>query len=117
VIYYPFQCIENGRIALHELFENSEFREEAVFVALVQDLRAFTFLVKEADPKFIQSYLKIRLEERSKQSVERKFRGLDMEEYYLFEGYRGALQRVRNYIRDLHDQKYNENLEDVLVPI
>jgi hypothetical protein len=110
VIYYAFQCIENGRIALYELLEEPEFRDEAVFVALVQDLRAFTFLVKEVDPKFIQNYLHTRLKERI---AETKLQGREDEENYLFDGYRGALHRVRNYIEELHDRAYNDNLKDL----
>jgi hypothetical protein len=109
VIYYAFQCIENGRIALHELLEDPEFRDEAVFAALIQDLRAFTFLIKEADPKLVQSYLKRRLEERIRGGLRRR----DREENYLFIGYRSALRRVKEYIEELHDHIYNENLRDL----
>jgi len=116
IIYYAFLCIENGRIALYELMDNREFRDESMFIAMAQDLRAYTFLLEEASQEqAIRSYLRHRLRERihlrsDQQPENGGNRRPDPKEDYLFPGYAGGFARMKKYIRDLNDPDYVEDL-------
>jgi hypothetical protein len=110
IIYYAFLCIENGRIALHELTEDSEFLDESMFIALAQDLRAYTFLLIEAnEEEAIRPFIRHRLRERLKLGSE-SARRHDPKENYLYSGYAGGFQRMKRYIEDLGDPRYVNDL-------
>jgi hypothetical protein len=119
LIYYAFLCIENGRIALFDLLENQEFRDESVFIAITQDLRAYTFLLEEASENALPPYLRHRLRERIPQKKDGKeqndeIRERDPKENCLLPGYVGGFARLKKYIRDLRDPRYPEDLEHLL---
>jgi len=87
IAYDFFLCLENARIAIHLLLEGDGLHDDCVFVCLLSEIRALSFLINLPNSPYIQERLHARLERPNYHTVEEL-------ESYLHPAFRPALDRI-----------------------